>query len=34
MMKTTDSNIDKSDLSQGIVAEYNQHSLNPYELPK
>jgi len=34
MIKATDSNIDTSDLSQGIVAEYNQHSLNPYELPK
>ncbi len=34
MMKTTNSNIDTSDLSQGIAADYNQHSLNPYELPK
>lgn len=34
MMKSTDSTIDTSDLSQGIAAEYNQHSLNPYEMPK
>jgi hypothetical protein len=34
MMKSTDSSIDTSDLNQGIAAEYNQHSLNPYEIPK
>jgi hypothetical protein len=34
MMKSTDSTIDTSDLSQGIAAEYNQHSLDPYEIPK
>ena len=34
MLRSTDSAIDANDLSQGIVAEYNQHSLNPYEIPK
>jgi hypothetical protein len=34
MLKSNDSTIDTTDLSQGIAAEYNQHSLDPYEIPK
>ena len=35
MMKNTGKNtIDSADYNQEIAAEYNQHALNPYELPK
>lgn len=34
MVKNTEQQIDTDDFNQGLAAEYNQHALNPYEIPK
>lgn len=34
MLKNTEQQIDTDDFNQGLAAEYNQHALNPYEIPK
>jgi hypothetical protein len=34
MVKNTEQQIDSDDFNQGLAAEYNQHALNPYEIPK